>query len=497
MSAVLESTTKSKYFLMFILFMIGLGFALSTCDNIKPTNSTNVASVNGEDIGIEQFQRALQQFGLGELSEKQLKQLNFGKTIIDQLVSSELLRQWGKDMGLSPSKEEIAQEIKQLPYFLDDKKQFDITRYKSILSANRLTPQGFEDSITNEIVMKHTSMSATWVPLSTNEAKQQFMLKNTGTKLSLLKLKPAHLKSQITVSTKEIADFVSDTKNLTILNALYERNKHQYVAPASYKVREVSGSFASATEKESLTKTMSEFKTLSNASSFAKHAESFIKTNPEKRSNVEHGWLTEENMVFSEAIKQQIITGKKNHIVGPEISDEQIVYYLVEDIMPAKNISLEEVKNELAATHLRDQNTKELDRLVNETQEKIQKLLASNNTSELKSLSKTLNLEWQENFVLNKTEKTLAGSVVDTNQLNKLFQAKESEIFTFKSLSDVLLVKVNKQINESDKEISEKWNKEGAEFQQGLERQIGMEQLKQITTVLSSKAKIWKNETLF
>lgn len=477
--------------------MIGLGFALSTCDNIKPPSSTNVATVNGKDIGIDQFQRALQQFGLGELSEKQLKQLNFGKTIIEQLVSAELLRQWGKELGLTPSKEEIAREIKLLPYFLDDKKQFDITRYKSILSANRLTPQGFEDSITNEILMRHASMSAGWVPLSMNEAHLHFFLKNTGAKINLIKLRPSNLKSQVTVSKQEVKNFIADTKNIAIISNLYERNKHQYVTPASYKIREVSGSFADAKTKESLTLAMNDFAKANSTDSFSKKAESFVKGNPEKRSKVEHGWLTQENMIFSEEIKKQIIGAKKNQILGPEISDEQIVYYFVEDLMAPKNISLEEAKEDLVINHLKDQNTKELDKLVMEAQEKITKLLASNNTAELKSLSKSLSLDWQENFVLNKTEKTINGSIVDTNQLQQIFKAKESDILTFKSLSDVVIVKVKSQISENDKEILEKWNKEASEFHLGLERQLGMAQLQQITKVLSAKAKIWKNESLF
>jgi peptidyl-prolyl cis-trans isomerase D len=497
MSAVLESTTKSKYFLMFILFMIGLGFALSTCDNIKPSNSTNVATVNGKDIGIEQFQRALQQFGLGELTEKQLKQLNFGKTIIDQLVSAELLRQWGKDLGLTPSKEEIAQEIKQLPYFLDEKKQFDITRYKSILTANRLTPQGFEDSITNEILMRHASMSAGWVPLSMAEAKLQFMLKNTGANINYVKLRPANLKSLVSVSQKEIETFVNDSKNTAILNSLYERNKAQYVAPASFKVREVSASFQNANEKESLTKTMSSFSKITSTANFSKEAEKFTKLNPEKHSSVEHGWLNQDNIVFSEEIKNQILKAKKSQIIGPEISDEQIVYYFVEEVMPEKNITFDAVKNELAGIHLKDQNSKELERLVSEYQEKIKKLLSSNNSSEIKKLAKSLNLEFQENFVLNKAEKTLAGSVVDTNQLSQIFQVKNPEAFVIKSLSDVIIVLVKNQITEEDKAILEKWNKESVEYHQGLERQLGMAQLQQVTKVLTTKAKIWKNEALF
>jgi peptidyl-prolyl cis-trans isomerase D len=495
--SALESTTKSKYFLMFLLSMIGLGFALSTCDNNQPTSSTKVATVNGQDIELEKFQRALQQFGLGELTQKQLKQLNFGKTIIEQLVSAELIRQWGTDIGLTPSKEEIAAEIMQLPYFLDDKKQFDRDRYKVILSSNRLTPQGFEDSISNEILMRHASASAAWIPVSTKEAKLNFILKNTGTKLSVIKIKPSQLKSLINVSNEEVKTFLNDSKNFTVLNNLYERNKQLYISPASFKVREVSGSFTNPEEKTKLMANIDVFKNSTSTKDFTVKAEKFVKLNAEKHSNIEHGWLTAENMVFSEKIKTQMITAKKNQVIGPEISDEQIVYYFVEDTQPAKNVSFEEAKQELTKIHLRDQNTKELERLVNEWQDKLKKLLASNNMTELKSLAKNPAFEFQEDVILNKTEKNLAGSVVDSSQLQKLFQAQNSEVMSFKSLADVLVVKVKNQITENDSSVSEKWAKEGEEFQQNLERQLGMAQLQQVTKVLTDNARIWKNESLY
>lgn len=495
--AVMESTSRSKYFVIFILFMIGLGFALSTCDNIKPSDSTNVATVNGEEIGIEQFQRALQQFGLGELTQKQLKQLNFGKTIIDQLVSAELLKQWGSELGFAPSKEEIAEEIKRLPYFLDDKKQFDITRYKSILAANKLTPQGFEDSISSEIIMRHASISAAWSPISTNEAKLNFMLKNTGTKVAIVKIKPVNLKPLIQVSNEEVKNFLNDSKNFTILNNLYERNKHLYVSPESYKVREVSASFENEEEKKIILSSMQELKSSNSANDFTAKAEKFIKISPEKRSHVEHGWLTQENMVFSPEIKNQIIAAKKNQILGPEINDAQIVYYIVEDILAPKNISLDNAKQDLAANYLRDQNSKALEVLSNEWQEKIKKLLASNNFSQLKALNKSLALEIQEDVTINKTEKTLTGSIVDSNQLKQIYNSSPSEVLSFKSLSVIILVKIKGHVRENDPTIAERWNKENVDFQQELERQTGTAQLQQITKVLTNKARIWKNENLF
>lgn len=496
--AVLESSTKGKYFLTFILFMIGLGFALSTCDqNITGNSTSYVAKVNGIEIPQSQFYKRLQQFGFDQLTAKQLKQLNLGKNIIDQLVTTELFKQWGADLGMTPTKDEISKQIKELPYFLNERKQFDLTLYKQLLSANRLTPQEFEEDVSSNLLIQRASVISSYVPISSDNAKTHFLLKNTGANISIVKLKPSTLKKQLTVSEKEVSSFLNDSKNFALLNNLYERNKHLYVSAAQFKVHEVSASFKTSEEKNKIIEKLKKFKNISQLEPFSKAASSFVKENESQHSQIDHGWLAEQNMSFSDEIKKQILNSKSGKIIGPEINEEQVVLYFISDVTPAKNISFESAKNELAINHLKDKNTEGLDKLISTWQEKIKNLLLKNSISELKNISKSNDWEWVENQLMNKSEKNLLGSVVTVEDLKSIQNAKVGDVLIIKSLADVLVVKVTKHITADDKSIADRWTKEESEFRQTLERQFAEEQSSSLSKNLLSKSKVWKNEAFF
>lgn len=499
--SVLETSTKGKYFLMFIVFMIGLGFALSTCSRSSgggySSSSNNVATVNGVEIPQSQFYKMLQQFGFDQLSPKQIKQLNLGKNIIDQLITVELFKQWGADIGLSPSKDEVAKEIKNLPYFLNERKQFDLTRYKQLLAANKLTPQQFEEDITQNLLLQKTSLISSSNPTSRESIKTHFLLKNTGSSISLLKLKPSTLKRNITISDDQLNTFLNDSKNFSLLKNLYERNKHLYVSAAQYNVHEISANFKSLEEKNKILDRFKKFKTISQSDLFSKEATLFVKQDEANHTQVEHGWLVEQNMNFPEYIKKDIVKGKKGSIIGPEINKEQITLYFISDFASAKNVSFDSAKKELAINYLRDKNTAELDRLVTTWQEKLKSLMAKGSISEIKSIAKSYEWELNENQLLNKSEKNLLGSVVSIEDLKSIQNAKVGEVLVLKSLSDVLIVKVTKQITADDKNIEEKWAKESKEFEQSLSRQFAEEQRSTLAKKLLSKSKIWKNEAFF
>lgn len=496
--SVLESSSKSKYFLMFILFMIGLGFALSTCDNnMRGSSVASVAKVNGVEIPQEKFSQAIQNYGLAELTHKQLKQLNFGKTIVEGLISEELFKQWGSTLELSPSKDEVAEEIKKLPYFLNEQKSFDLNRYKALLKANRMTPQDFETSTTDALLLQRTQLISQWVPFSTSAAKTNFMLKNTGANLSVLKLKPSSLKSLIPVSESKIKEFLADSKNFTLLNNLYERNKHHYVAPSSYKIKEVSASFTSVEEKEKILASLKTFKNISTVTAFNKESEKFVKSKEESRSNVDHGWLSEPNLNFSDKLKASILSSKKNTVVGPEINEEQVVLYYVEDVLAAKNISFETAKSELVANHIREQGTKEREELTNIWREKSKILVLNNNVNEIQRLTKQYGWEWVDDTLFNKSEKNLLGSIIQIEDIKSIHQSPEGSVLILNSLADVLIVKIKKHLSLVDKSIASKWEKEQEEFLKAFERQLAMEQSQKIKKELMSKASIWENEAFY
>ena len=121
-------------------------------------NRNAVATVNGEEIPVQDYQRAYdravenyrQQFG-GRIPPGLLEGLNLKGQVVGQLIQAELFRQGAAEMGLAISKEATQRTIKKMEAFQENG-QFDLGRYKEVLSRNRLTPTSFEAGIRNDML---------------------------------------------------------------------------------------------------------------------------------------------------------------------------------------------------------------------------------------------------------------------------------------------------------------------------------------------------------
>lgn len=126
-------------------------------------NTREVAlTVNGEEITFQQYQQAYDlaienlsgQFG-GTIPKGLTESLGIKQQVIDQLVQTALLRQGAIRMGLRVSAEEVQKQITGMPQFLENG-TFSLERYNSLLSANRMTPNSFENSMRHDMLADKT-----------------------------------------------------------------------------------------------------------------------------------------------------------------------------------------------------------------------------------------------------------------------------------------------------------------------------------------------------
>lgn len=116
-------------------------------------NPAMAATVNGERIPMQEFQRAYRQqeenlrrtFG-DRWNDELPKTLGLRLQVLDSLITSRLLVQEAERLGLSVSREELADAIRQNPQFAEEGK-FNPERYRRILDANRLTPELYEETL--------------------------------------------------------------------------------------------------------------------------------------------------------------------------------------------------------------------------------------------------------------------------------------------------------------------------------------------------------------
>ncbi len=111
------------------------------------------ATVNGEHISMQEFQRAygqqrdaLRRIYGDKWEEDQAVDLGIRHQVLDSLITSRLLVQEAERAGFVVSREELAAAIRQNPQFAVDG-TFSPERYRQLLDANRLTPEQYEESI--------------------------------------------------------------------------------------------------------------------------------------------------------------------------------------------------------------------------------------------------------------------------------------------------------------------------------------------------------------
>ncbi len=193
---------------------------------------TYVAKVNGTTIEWreynEAFQNAVKQYrdALGpSFSEKMIEELGLKEKIVDGLIDKILILQEAKRLGLSIPDEELREAIESVPAFQVNG-QFDRRNYERFLRLNRMTPDEFEQSQReNLLISKAVSL------IKTNEGKVSeeevldiYLFENERIDLTFLKIAPDSFKSQVNVNDIEMKDY-------------YEKHREEFRIPAFSQIQ--------------------------------------------------------------------------------------------------------------------------------------------------------------------------------------------------------------------------------------------------------------------
>ena len=143
----------SSWMLKAILILVAVTFiSWGGYSYFRGKEETYVAKVN--DVTIERreysdaFQNTIKQYqrALGPaFSEKMIEELGLREKILEDLIKNILILQEAKRLGISVSDAELREIIESIPAFQVNG-QFDQRRYEWALHSNRMTPEQFEKS---------------------------------------------------------------------------------------------------------------------------------------------------------------------------------------------------------------------------------------------------------------------------------------------------------------------------------------------------------------
>ncbi len=154
-----------------------------------------VATVEGERVPYLEYQQLYRrhyeqyQNALGDrFDEKILERVNLKRQIIDALISRHLLLREAKRVGIVVGRDELVAEIANLPAFRDQR-GFSRERYLRMLEASRQSPERFEESLRQDLMIRRLEQ---WMKGSVNifpeEAWEAFRFNRSSVKVEYLVL---------------------------------------------------------------------------------------------------------------------------------------------------------------------------------------------------------------------------------------------------------------------------------------------------------------------
>ncbi|OTA21317.1 rotamase [Xenorhabdus beddingii] len=223
--------------LKIVLALIILTFLVTGVTGYLSSESGSYAAkVNGQTISRAQLEQAFQreknamQERLGDefstlLSNEQAVQ-QFRRNSLNQLVDITLIEQYARKLGLSASDEQVAQEIRNLPFLRTDDK-FDNKKYQDyldLLARSNMSPDVFAEQIRQELINRQLRqiLINSEIALPT-EVKQEAALRFQERTVRLATLELKSIEAQQKVTDEELKNY-------------YDANSKNFAVPEKVKI---------------------------------------------------------------------------------------------------------------------------------------------------------------------------------------------------------------------------------------------------------------------
>jgi peptidyl-prolyl cis-trans isomerase D len=210
-----ESVVIKVVFVIIVASFVGTMFLVWGEGGSGGGPKSYAAKVNGGKISIEQYQRSYYRLrGIYEqlygksIPAEQEKQLGLKKAALDNLVDALLVSQEAKKMGIKVTKDEIVAAVAAVPAFQKDG-AFDFNIYQQTLKSNRMTPQEFEDSQEEELMLKKARQKISdKAQVSDDEALAAFKKRNDKVDLQFVSFSPAEVRGEVKLSEQELTAYL-------------------------------------------------------------------------------------------------------------------------------------------------------------------------------------------------------------------------------------------------------------------------------------------------
>ncbi|MCY4523741.1 MAG: SurA N-terminal domain-containing protein, partial [Halobacteriovoraceae bacterium] len=291
----------SNFLVTFLIGLIVVSFMFTGYESTRGTPDT-IAKVGNESIKIREYQiefgRRLEFYkrisGGKDLTSAQIKRFRIKDNTLSDLVDRKLMINLADDLKIMPASDEVRENVKKVDYFQTNG-QFDLLKYKNILSYNRWTPKDFENSTENQLKRDYLSSIFKDPPISQNYLQDVVRFKEIRLTADTVRIVKGPLRKHIKVSKKEIRSYLKAPANLAKAQHLFKQRKPSLDRPAEFKVSHILLNIPKGKAKKTKEK-VSEIRKKLNSKNFGKMAARYNEDPISKKKKGDLGWMSKGKM---------------------------------------------------------------------------------------------------------------------------------------------------------------------------------------------------------
>jgi peptidyl-prolyl cis-trans isomerase D len=394
-------------------------------------------------------------YGGKPLSAQQIKEMRIKEATLQRLVQQKLFISLADDMSIVASVDDVKNEIKSFPVFKQEKGDFDVTRYKAVLAANRLTPADFELEIESKVKAERLQELIKIVPTSKKYISDLASIKRQQLAAEVISLNRANLEKYIPVDDKEIDAFIAKPDALKRAQDLFQsRKSDQYDRPEQVKASHIL--IKEETEEKSM-QVAQELRKSLNSKNFSamadKHSKDPGNKDPKgKTKGGTLGWFSKGRMVPE--FEKVAFDMKIGDISEPFKSSFGVHIMLLEEKQDKKEAIFEDLKKTLAKELIQRENKAGLDSLIAKLKKEVQETLNAGDSKKIAQLVATYQIEHQPEAKINRLDGLTGRINISTDQVTGMFaeNLKSPKVFVFDDVLATILVRARPL---SEKEVTE------------------------------------------
>jgi len=230
--------------------------------SLRGDPGTSVATVNGETISLERYQRRYQDFlnfygsRLRErLTPEMAERLGLPQQVVEDLVQEALILQRARAERLDVHDEELNAQIHAIPDFHENGR-FSLKRYEDVLRRVPLSKTAFEDDVRRRMTrIKLEGIVRNGIKLTEGEIEQAFVHNREEVRAAWALVDLAPIVAAVTVTDAELETYFKDH---AAEFRLPERRKIQYV---TFAPKDFTGTVSDAQVEKYYTEHAQEFAT--------------------------------------------------------------------------------------------------------------------------------------------------------------------------------------------------------------------------------------------